>query len=79
MVRTEMSGATQIYQAMPMLSADKAANWLVKAVVDKPTRVTSLAGAMGELGMAALPGVVTKVSQPLFRRMDKSLAKRAKE
>jgi hypothetical protein len=33
---------------------------------------------MGELGMAALPGVVTKVSQPLFRRMDKSLAKRAK-
>jgi short-subunit dehydrogenase len=76
MVRTEMSGATHIYQAMPMLSADKAANWLVKAIVDKPTRVTSLPGAMGELGMAALPGVVTKVSQPLFRRMDKSLAKR---
>jgi short-subunit dehydrogenase len=78
MVRTEMSGATPIYQAMPMLSADKAANWLVKAVVDRPTRVTSLPGAMGELGMAALPGVVTKVSQPLFRRMDRSLAKRVK-
>jgi short-subunit dehydrogenase len=79
MVRTEMSGATPIYQAMPMLSADRAANWLVKAVVDRPTRVTSLPGAMGELVMAALPGVVTKVSQPLFRRMDTSLAKRAKE
>ncbi|MEJ7636296.1 SDR family NAD(P)-dependent oxidoreductase [Aeromicrobium sp.] len=79
MVRTEMSGATQIYQAMPMLSADKAANWLVKAVVDKPTRVSSLPGAMGELGMAALPGVVTRVSQPLFRRMDKSLARRSKD
>ena len=79
MVRTEMSGATSIYQAMPMLSADKAANWLVKAIVDKPTRVTSLPGAVGGLGMAALPGVVTKVSQPLFRRMDKSLAKRVKE
>jgi short-subunit dehydrogenase len=79
MVRTEMSGATPIYQAMPMLSADKAANWLVKAIVDKPTRVTSLSGAMSEVGMAALPGVVTKVSQPLFRRMDKSLAKRAKQ
>ena len=76
MVRTEMSTATHIYQAMPMLSADKAANWLVKAVVGKPTRVTSLPGAMGELGMAALPGIVTKVSQPLFRRMDRSLAKR---
>jgi len=79
MVRTEMSTATQIYQAMPMLSADKAANWLVKAVVDKPTRVTSLPGAMGELGMAALPGIVTRVSQPLFRRMDKSLAKRVRD
>ncbi|AXT86922.1 short-chain dehydrogenase [Aeromicrobium sp. A1-2] len=78
MVRTEMSGATSIYQAMPMLSADKAANWLVKAVVDKPTRVTSLPGAMGELGMATLPGVITKVSQPLFRRMDRSLARRTK-
>jgi short-subunit dehydrogenase len=79
MVRTEMSSATQIYQAMPMLSADKAANWLVKAIVDKPTRVTSVSGAMGELGMAALPGVVTKVSQPLFRRMDKTLARRVRK
>ncbi|WP_332644138.1 SDR family NAD(P)-dependent oxidoreductase [Aeromicrobium sp.] len=79
MVRTEMSTATHIYQAMPMLSANKAANWLVKAIVDKPTRVTSFAGTMGELGMAALPGVVTKASQPLFRRMDKSLAKRVKD
>ncbi len=79
MVRTEMSSATDIYQAMPMLSANKAANWLVKAVVDKPARVTSLPGAMGELGMAALPGVVTKASQPLFRRMDKSLARRVRD
>ncbi len=79
MVRTEMSTATQIYQAMPMLSADKAANWLVKAIVDQPTRVTSITGAMGELGMATLPGIVTKASQPLFRRMDKSLAKRVRD
>jgi len=79
MVRTEMSSATHIYQAMPMLSADKAANWLVKAIVDKPTRVTSVSGAMGEVGMAALPGVVTKLSQPLFRRMDQALAKRVKD
>ena len=79
MVRTDMSGATNIYQAMPMLTADKAANWLVKAVVDKPTRVTSLSGAMGELGMAALPGVLTKALAPAFRRMDKSLTKRVRD
>ncbi|NRQ49483.1 SDR family NAD(P)-dependent oxidoreductase [Aeromicrobium stalagmiti] len=78
MVRTEMSGKTDIYQAMPMLSADKAANWLVKAIVDKPTRVTSLQGAAAEIGMATIPGVLTAGMRPLFRRMDRALEKRAK-
>ena len=79
MVRTPMSSATDIYKKMPMMSADKAANWIVKAVVDKPTRVTSVPGAVGGLGMATLPGVVTKVTRPLFRRMDKSLSRRLKD
>lgn len=76
MVRTPMSLATDIYQKMPMMSSDKAANWIVKAVVDKPTRVTSVPGAVGGLGMATIPGVVTKVTRPLFRRMDKSLERK---
>lgn len=76
MVRTPMSTATDIYQKMPMMSSGKAANWLVKAVVDKPTRVTSLTGALGEFGMATLPGVVTGATRPLFRRMDRSLKRR---
>ncbi len=76
MVRTEMSGRTDIYQAMPMLSADRAATWLVKAVVDRPTRVTSLQGAAAELGMATVPGVLTAGLRPLFRRMDRTLARR---
>ncbi|KAA1380846.1 SDR family NAD(P)-dependent oxidoreductase [Aeromicrobium fastidiosum] len=77
MVRTEMSGRTEIYQAMPMLSADKAADWLVKAVIDRPARVTSLQGAAGELGMALLPGPVTSGMRPLFRGMDRLLARRS--
>ncbi len=79
MVRTPMSTATDIYQKMPMMSSNKAANWLVKAVVDKPTRVTSIPGALGELGMATLPGVITGATRPLFRRMDKSLKRRMKD
>lgn len=78
MVRTEMSGRTDIYQAMPMLSADRAAGWLVRAVVDRPARVTSLQGAAGEIGMAALPGTLTAGMRPLFRRMDSVLARRAR-
>ena len=76
MVRTEMSGATDIYAAMPMMSADRAGGWLVKATLDRPTRVTSLAGALTEAGMSVLPGVITKVSAPLFRRMDRNLKRR---
>ena len=78
LVRTEMSGRTEVYQTMPMLSADKAANWLVKAVVDKPTRITSLQGAAAEIGMAAAPGVLTAGLRPLFRHMDRALARRAR-
>ena len=78
MVRTEMSTATEIYQAMPMMSPRKAAGWLVKAAESRPTRVTSIAGRFGELGMATAPGVITAVTRPLFRRMDASLARRTR-
>ncbi|WP_243838846.1 SDR family NAD(P)-dependent oxidoreductase [Aeromicrobium yanjiei] len=78
MVRTEMSGGTHIYQAMPMLSADKAADWLVRAVVDRPTRVTSLQGAVSEIAMAAVPGVLTAGMRPLFRQMDAMLDRKVR-
>lgn len=69
MVRTPMSAATDAYDGMKMMSSDKAANWIVKAVVDKPKRVSSLPGAIGELAMAALPGLVTNLTRPLFARL----------
>jgi short-subunit dehydrogenase len=78
MVRTEMSDATDIYQAMPMMSPRRAAGWLVKAADSRPARVTSLPGRIGELGMATAPGLITAVTRPLFRRMDSALARRAR-
>ena len=78
MVRTEMSGATAIYAAMPMMSPRKAGGWLVKAAVDRPTRVTSLGGALSEAGMSVLPGVLTKVITPQLRRMDRRLDRRTR-
>ena len=78
MVRTDMSGATDIYAAMKMLSAEQAGKWLVKAALDQPTRVTSLGGGISQVGMSVLPGVITKLSVPLFRQMDRGLAKRSR-
>jgi len=78
MVRTEMALATDIYEAMPMLSPRKAAGWLVKAAESRPTRITTVTGRLGDLGMATAPGVITAVTRPLFRRMDASLARRSR-
>jgi short-subunit dehydrogenase len=79
MVRTEMALATDIYEAMPMLSPRKAAGWLVKAAESRPTRITTITGRLGDLGMATAPGVITAVTRPLFRRMDRSLARRTRK
>lgn len=79
MVRTEMSGATSIYAAMPMMTAAKAGAWLVKATEERPSRVTSLSGAIGQAGMAVLPGVLTRVVTPRIRRMDKRLQRKVRK
>ena len=76
MVRTDMSGATAIYSAMRMMSPERAGRWLVRAAISQPSRVTSLGGAVSEAGMSVLPGALTKLSAPMFRRMDRNLARK---
>ncbi|MCL3838524.1 SDR family NAD(P)-dependent oxidoreductase [Aeromicrobium duanguangcaii] len=76
MVRTQMSGGTEIYRAMKMMTPDEAARWIERAVVSRPSRVTSAFGVAGETSMALAPGIVTRATAPFFRRMDRSLARR---
>ncbi|MFI5429104.1 SDR family NAD(P)-dependent oxidoreductase [Aeromicrobium sp. UC242_57] len=78
MVRTDMSGQTAIYQAMPMMSPDKAARWIEKAIVDKPTRISSLHGTAAEIAMATTPGIVTAGLRPVFTHMDRILTRRSR-
>lgn len=78
MVRTPMSSRTSIYRHMPMMNPDKAAGWIVKAVDQRPARVGSLMGTAGSIALAALPGPVTRYTQPLFRLMDKKLAQKVR-
>ncbi|MGJ9421583.1 SDR family NAD(P)-dependent oxidoreductase [Aeromicrobium sp. CF3.5] len=73
MVRTEMSGATSIYSAMPMMSPADAAGWLVRAVEKRPARISRRSGVLGEIAMATVPGLTVGLTRPLFRRMDASL------
>src|SRR5699024_9305860 len=74
MVRTPMSSRTKIYKYMPMMSVDKAAQWLVKACEKKPASVTRPLGRLSSALLAVTPGPATRWPQPLFRGMDKALA-----
>lgn len=76
MVRTPMSSKTSIYKYMPMMNVDKAARWIVKAVNRQPARVGSPLGVVGSLALAALPGPVTRLTQPAFRQMDRLLTRK---
>ena len=79
MVRTPMSSKTGIYKHMRMMDVDRAAGWIVTAVSKRPARVTSPVGTIGSLAMAALPGVVTRWTQPLFRQMDRRLRQKLEQ
>lgn len=79
MVRTPMSSRTAIYKYMPMMQVKKAASWIVEACEKRPARIARPMGKVGSVLLAALPGPVTRLPQPLFRSMDAMLAKRLKD
>jgi short-subunit dehydrogenase len=76
MVRTEMSEATGAYNALRMMSPRKAAQMLVKAAEQRPSRVSQPLGLLGEFGMATVPQVVTAIIPRLLRERDRQLAER---
>jgi short-subunit dehydrogenase len=78
MVRTPMSSRTAIYKYMPMMKVEKAADWLVAACEKHPARLTRPLGRIGSLLLAVSPGPATRLPQPLFRGMDRLLARRLK-
>jgi short-subunit dehydrogenase len=79
MARTEMSGGTPIYRALPMIGPEQAGGWIVKAIIDKPTKLSRPHGHLVEIGMAATPGLVTSALRPAFSLMDSVLARRTEE
>ncbi|MEC8568722.1 MAG: SDR family NAD(P)-dependent oxidoreductase, partial [Pseudomonadota bacterium] len=76
MVRTPMSSKTNIYKHMRMLDTETAAGWLVKAVQDKPYRVTSTSGAIANALLNTAPNTVMNLTRPLFKLMDRRLEKK---
>ena len=79
LVRTPMIAPTQIYNNVPTLSPDEAADMIVHAIVDKPVRIATRLGIFGAVLHATVPRLAQIVMNTSFRMFpDSDAAKGAK-
>ena len=74
LVRTPMTAPTKIYDSMPLLKPEEAADMIVQACIEKPVRVSTRLGIFGELLHAAAPRITQIVMNTTFRMFPDSAA-----
>jgi NAD(P)-dependent dehydrogenase (short-subunit alcohol dehydrogenase family) len=80
LVRTPMIAPTKIYQNVPTLTPDEAADLISQAIVFKPVRIATRMGIFGEVLHALVPRVAQIVMNTSFRMFpDSDAAKGAGE
>src|SRR4030095_2360755 len=80
LVRTPMIAPTKIYNNVPTLSPEEAADLIVQAIVYKPVRIATRLGIFGEVLHALVPRVAQIVMNTTFRMFpDSDASKGAKE
>jgi NAD(P)-dependent dehydrogenase (short-subunit alcohol dehydrogenase family) len=67
LVRTPMIAPTKIYENVPTLAPQQAAELIVEAIVYKPVRITTRLGVLGEVVHTVLPRVAQVVMNTSFR------------
>ncbi|HEX5640144.1 MAG TPA: SDR family oxidoreductase [Burkholderiaceae bacterium] len=80
LVRTPMIAPTKLYQNVPTLSPDEAADLIVRAIVYKPVRIATRLGIFGAVLHALAPRIAQIVMNTTFRMFpDSDAAKGAKD
>jgi NAD(P)-dependent dehydrogenase (short-subunit alcohol dehydrogenase family) len=80
LVRTPMIAPTRLYQNVPTLSPEEAADLIVRAIVYKPVRIATRLGIFGAVLHALAPRVAQIVMNTTFRMFpDSDAAKGAKD
>jgi NAD(P)-dependent dehydrogenase (short-subunit alcohol dehydrogenase family) len=80
LVRTPMIAPTKMYNNIPTLSPEEAADLVVQAIVYKPVRIATRLGVMGEVMHALVPRVAQIAMNTSFRMFpDSDSAKGVKE
>ncbi|MBN8504113.1 MAG: SDR family oxidoreductase [Burkholderiales bacterium] len=79
LVRTPMIAPTQIYNNVPTLSPEEAAEMVAQACIGKPVRIATRLGKTGEVLHAAAPRVAQIVMNTAFRMFPDSAAAQGSE
>jgi NAD(P)-dependent dehydrogenase (short-subunit alcohol dehydrogenase family) len=67
LVRTPMISPTKLYDAFPTLTPDEAAAMVVRAMVDRPKRISTKLGTFGEVSYAVAPRMVDALLSVAYR------------
>jgi NAD(P)-dependent dehydrogenase (short-subunit alcohol dehydrogenase family) len=76
LVRTPMIAPTKIYQNVPTLNPEQAADLIAQAIVYKPVRIATRLGVAGQVLHALVPRVAQIVMNTSFRMFPDSDAAR---
>ncbi len=79
LVRTEMVAPTSLYNQVPMLSPEEAADLIVEAIVHQPIRIATRLGVFGEVVHAIAPRIGQIVMNTSFRMFPESAAARGEQ
>ncbi|MEN9538876.1 MAG: Fatty acyl-CoA reductase [Pseudomonadota bacterium] len=74
LVRTPMTAPTKIYESMPLLNPDEAADMIIRACVEKPVEITTRLGTSVGLLHVAAPRVAQILMNTTFRMFPDSAA-----
>ncbi|MCI1192982.1 SDR family oxidoreductase [Calidifontimicrobium sp. SYSU G02091] len=74
LVRTPMIAPTKIYNNVPTLSPEQAAEMIVRACIEKPVRIATRLGITGELLHAVAPRIAQIIMNTTFRMFPDSEA-----
>ena len=74
LVRTPMIAPTKLYQSVPTLSPEEAADLVVGAIIHKPVRIATRLGIFGQVVHAVSPKVAQIIMNTSFRMFPDSAA-----
>jgi NAD(P)-dependent dehydrogenase (short-subunit alcohol dehydrogenase family) len=74
LVRTPMIAPTKIYQQVPTLSPEEAADLIVEAIVYRPARIATKLGVFGQVLHALTPRIAQIIMNTTFRMFPDSAA-----